>query len=263
VIDHLYARGAASVVASWDWIARGAPGASVVRAPGVAAAVFPAGPERAVYNNAFLERDNGDPAAAVAAMEDAYAAAGVDAFAAWAHESDRPLIAALERRGYRLSETTRAMGMPLSDLRVSVDGVSLREATWPDYLRYLARFGVPDGLLAAVDGRGFRVLAARLDGEDVATGLAFDHEGDCGIYNVSTLAPARRRGIGTALTARLLQSAAARGCTTATLQSTPMAERVYAAVGFSDLGRILEFAPRPCDGRGRTRPARRRASLRP
>jgi hypothetical protein len=31
---------------------------------------------------------------------------------------------------------------------------------------------------------------------------------------------------------------------TASLQSTPMAERVYAAVGFRDLGRILEFGPR-------------------
>jgi hypothetical protein len=37
--------------------------------------------------------------------------------------------------------------------------------------------------------------------------------------------------------------ARARGCRTASLQSTPMAERVYAAVGFRDLGRILEYVP--------------------
>jgi len=35
----------------------------------------------------------------------------------------------------------------------------------------------------------------------------------------------------------------ARGCQTATLQSTEMAKRVYAAVGFRDLGRILEYVP--------------------
>jgi predicted GNAT family acetyltransferase len=29
----------------------------------------------------------------------------------------------------------------------------------------------------------------------------------------------------------------------ASLQSTPMAERVYAAVGFRDLGRFLEYVP--------------------
>jgi|GEM_PF-5536640 len=47
----------------------------------------------------------------------------------------------------------------------------------------------------------------------------------------------------TALTARHLHEAAARGCETATLQSTPMAEDVYATVGFEDLGRFLEYAP--------------------
>ena len=66
---------------------------------------------------------------------------------------------------------------------------------------------------------------------------------DCGVFNVSTVEAMRRRGLGTALTARLVRDAAARGCTTASLQSTAIAERVYAAVGFRDLGRILEFVP--------------------
>jgi hypothetical protein len=43
--------------------------------------------------------------------------------------------------------------------------------------------------------------------------------------------------------ASLVHDAAARGCRTASLQSTAMAERVYAAVGFHDLGRILEYVP--------------------
>ena len=45
------------------------------------------------------------------------------------------------------------------------------------------------------------------------------------------------------MTALLAHDAAARGCHTASLQATVMAERVYAAVGFRDLGRILEFVP--------------------
>jgi len=73
--------------------------------------------------------------------------------------------------------------------------------------------------------------------------MAFDHDGDCGVFNVATLEAARRRGLGTALTARHVHDAAARGCSTASLQSTAMAERVYAAVGFRDLGRILEYVP--------------------
>jgi predicted GNAT family acetyltransferase len=45
------------------------------------------------------------------------------------------------------------------------------------------------------------------------------------------------------MTALHVHDALARGCLTASLQSTVMAERVYAAVGFRDLGRILEFVP--------------------
>jgi predicted GNAT family acetyltransferase len=87
------------------------------------------------------------------------------------------------------------------------------------------------------------VLVARLDGDNVATAIAFDHRGDCGIYNVGTLDHARRRGLATALTVRLLHEALARGCETASVQATEMAEGVYAAAGFRDLGRFLEYVP--------------------
>jgi predicted GNAT family acetyltransferase len=86
-------------------------------------------------------------------------------------------------------------------------------------------------------------VTARLNSEDVAAALAFDHDGDCGIYNVETLERARRRGLGTALSAFQLYDALARGCQTASLQATPMAERMYAAVGLRDLGRFLEYVP--------------------
>jgi predicted GNAT family acetyltransferase len=72
--------------------------------------------------------------------------------------------------------------------------------------------------------------------------LAYDKGGDCGIYNVSTKEHARRRGLGTALTLAQAYDALDRGCVTASLQSTPMAERMYAAIGFRNLGRFLEYA---------------------
>jgi ribosomal protein S18 acetylase RimI-like enzyme len=84
---------------------------------------------------------------------------------------------------------------------------------------------------------------ARLEGEAAAAALAFDHDSDCGIFNVETLPRARRRGLGTALAALLVHDALARGCQTASLQATPMAQRLYATVGFRNLGRILEYAP--------------------
>jgi ribosomal protein S18 acetylase RimI-like enzyme len=241
--ESLYRRGQRSLLASWEAYARGTAGAAVRRLPGVAAAVFPHDPERGVYNNAVLAEglDAAARAAAVGAMEAAYAAAGVAGFAAWVREGDAAMRRDLEARGYTVAETTRAMGMSLAELRVAEPGIDAEPWTWPDYLR---TFDLPARLLATADRAAFRLVVARVDGEPVAAGLTLDCDRDCGIYNVGTVEPMRRRGIATALTARILHDARARGCVTATLQSTPAAEGVYAAAGFRDVGRILEYAPR-------------------
>jgi ribosomal protein S18 acetylase RimI-like enzyme len=132
------------------------------------------------------------------------------------------------------------MGMALDDLRAAPPELELDAPEWPAYVAWLESVGVPPGLLAGADPREFHLLIAR---GAVATALAFDLGDDCGIYNVGTLEHARRRGLGTALTARLLHDARARGRTTASLQATAMAEGLYAALGFRDLGRILELVP--------------------
>ncbi|HLN78240.1 MAG TPA: GNAT family N-acetyltransferase [Nocardioidaceae bacterium] len=238
----LYLRGAETLLASWEEYARGASGAAVQRHPGVATAVFPSEPERSVYNNALLDRDldAAERAHAIEAMEAAYARARVTRFAAWVHESDEAMRTDLARRGYSLDESTRAMGMAVEDVRLPRPEIELGSPDWFEYLRIV---GVPSDFLSRADPAAFHVRVARLDGENVATAMAFDLGSDCGIYNVGTLWHARRRGLGTALTALHVHDALARGCLTASLQSTVMAERVYAAVGFRDLGRILEFVP--------------------
>ena len=147
-------------------------------------------------------------------MQAAYAAAGVDRFAAWVHETDVALQYDLEHFGYTLATTTRAMGMPLDDIRLPQSEIELRPLEWSDYLRV---FDLPPGLLAEGPRDTLQLTVAWLDGDPVASGLAFDFAGDCGICNVGTL----RFGE----------------------QSTPMAERVYAGVGFRDFGRFLEYVP--------------------
>jgi GNAT superfamily N-acetyltransferase len=239
----LYRRGAATLIASWEEYARGAAGAAVHRLPGVDVAVFPHEPERSVYNNALLT--SGMTAAergtAIDAMQTTYAQAGVERFAAWVHERDPALRAQLERRGYAIDTSTRAMGMALDELRLPRPELELGAPDWSEYLRLV---GVPRDFLSAADPASYHVLLARLDGENVATGMAYDLDGDCGIYTVGTVGHARRRGLGTALTALLVHEARARGCATASLQSTAMAEGVYATVGFRDLGRIFEYVRR-------------------
>ena len=238
----LYVRGIGTLVASWEVIAHGSKGAAVEHFDGGSAAVFPVDPERRIYNNAVVDRDL-PPArrrTVLAAIEAAYSAAGVERFAIWAHESDEALRADLERRGYAFAESTRAMAMALDEIRVPRPQVDLAPADWHEHLRII---GSPPGLLAYADLSALHLLVAHLEGESVSTVVALDHDGDCGIYDVATLEHARKRGFATALTALQLHEALARGCRTASVQSTPMAERVYATVGFRDLGRILEYTP--------------------
>ncbi|HET7476917.1 MAG TPA: GNAT family N-acetyltransferase [Dermatophilaceae bacterium] len=239
----LYDRGVETLLASWAEISRGSPAAALLRGAGVAAAVFPAAPERTVYNNALLARGLGAKArrTAIEAMQAKYAAAGIGHYAAWVHDSDPRLGADLEDRGFAHQETTRAMGMSLRDASIPDLGVELGPAEWAAYLRLL---DLPPGFLRGADPAAFSVLVARSAGQSVATAMAFDHDGDCGLYNVTTVASARRRGVGTALTAAHLRDALARGCSTASLQSTPMGERVYARLGFRDLGRFFEYVPK-------------------
>ena len=237
----LYDRGIATLLACWAEFARGSKGATLERGKGFAAAVFPSGPERTVYNNAVLDRGLGAPERGIAldAMEAAYASAGIDQFAAWVHESDLAMSHELLRRGYTLAEQTRAMGRSLDDL---TDTRRADDLVVSDLFQHVRIIGAPE-LLRGVDPSAFHVVVARSAEESVATAMAFDHAGDCGVFNVVTLEPARRQGIATAITDLLLHDAAARGCATASLQATAMAEGVYAAAGFTDLGRILEYVP--------------------
>ena len=183
-----------TVLACWEENTRGANGASLERGPGVAAAIFPAGPERVVYNNAVLDR--GLPADeridALDAMAALYAAAGIDDYRAWVHETDRAMRADLERWGYRLAETTRAMGMALDDLDAARPDIELGPPDWDEYLRLV---GVAPDFLRGADHSAFHIVVARSDGENVATGMAYDAADDCGIYNVGTVEHARRRGL--------------------------------------------------------------------
>jgi GNAT superfamily N-acetyltransferase len=242
----LDAIGTATLLAAWEEYAAGTATGAVHRHDGVAVGVFPDDPERAVYNNAVLEpgRSARATAAAVDVLEEEYRAAGVTAFAAWTRATDTVARAELERRGYTVSETTRAMGMVLDDLRVPWPDVRLADPDWANYLRLF----LPPGLLAGVRPGVFDVALAEQDGRVASAGISYDAAGDCGIFNVETRADARRRGLGTAVTAVLALRARERGCRTATLQATPMAERIYTALGFRDLGVVVEYAPPAPEG---------------
>ena len=199
----LYERGVRTAAACWEALAHSTSSADVHRLPHVSVAVFADEPEQSIYNNAILGHGlaPAERSAALEAMEALYAAADISSFAAWVHETDRGMRDELTRRGYAVDTTTRAMGMSLDDVSLPRPEIELAPAAWREHLRLI---GVSSALLRDLDPAALHLLVAQRGGESVATAFGFDHEGDCGIYNVGTLAHSRRRGFGTALTATLL-----------------------------------------------------------
>lgn len=236
----LYDRSVATLVRSWLYLASGSPGAEVVETENAAIAIFVHSPDREFLNNTVLARGVEDLDSPLDTVERAYARRGVGRFAIWVHESETALAHEVESRGYGYDSSTRTMAMPTADLAdVDTSALDLVEPTPEQFWR----LGGLDGLVPGLSAEPAHFYICRLDGEDAAMLMAFDHDGDCGIYMVGTQPAARRRGLATALSAHAIAQARERGCTTASLQSTEMAESVYARVGFHDLGRFHEYTP--------------------
>jgi len=238
--EELFDRSVVTLVQSWIYLAAGSPGAEVVEAEGAAIAIFVRSPDREVLNNAVLTRDAGDLDAILDAVEHAYTDRGVERYAVWVHESEGAIARDIEARGYAYDSSTRTMAMEIADFAdVATSKLDLFE---PSLTEFWSLTGFDD-LVPELDPNGAHFYVSRLDGERAASLMAFDHDGDCGIYMVGTVPAARRLGLATALTAHAVADARERGCTTVSLQATAMAEGIYARVGFRDLGRFDEYVP--------------------
>jgi ribosomal protein S18 acetylase RimI-like enzyme len=120
---------------------------------------------------------------------------------------------------------------------------------WLDVV--VAGFGMPQQMgdaFARFELIGFgdelptRTLLARLDGRPVATALGVLAGGGLVIANVATLAEARGRGIGRAITLATMHEGAESGASMAVLQSTELGLNVYRALGFEEFGRYRVLA---------------------
>ncbi|MEV4513202.1 GNAT family N-acetyltransferase [Dactylosporangium sp. NPDC049525] len=215
----------ASLVGSWEALAAPHADASVVRGEGFVAARFPSHP---VLCNAILL----DPAA-LPSIAGGYGAGA--SYAVWS--ADDATAAALAGAGWRRDETTVPMRCDLRGLRPDPGAGDVTVDADPGVVAGIT--GVDEALVRGVPGLRAFASAGR---ESCAVLIPVGT--DVNVSFVATVPGARRRGLARSVLRRALREAAEGGFATASLQSTPMAEPLYAAEGFVPVGAWQEWLPR-------------------
>ena len=94
------------------------------------------------------------------------------------------------------------------------------------------------------DDSPLRFYLGTRDAVPVATAEMTVSGATAGLYNIATLASARGRGFGSAMTTFPLAEARREGCTTAVLQASADGVGIYRRAGFVEVGTITEYKPR-------------------
>lgn len=87
----------------------------------------------------------------------------------------------------------------------------------------------------------YRRFLGRLNGAPVATAALFLGAGVAGLYAVASIGPARRRGVGSAISLAVLREARACGYRAAVLESSPSGFNVYSRLGFRECCRLRSY----------------------
>lgn len=90
-------------------------------------------------------------------------------------------------------------------------------------------------------GSAWRHYIGWLGNEPVAVAALLLYKGVAGIYGVTTIEEARRRGIGEALTRHVVQEARQLNYRIATLSPTDMSEAIYRRIGFRDYCALYHY----------------------
>ena len=85
------------------------------------------------------------------------------------------------------------------------------------------------------------VYVGYVGGDAVASGLGWRTGRTIGVYSIATIASARRRGYGAAMTARVMADGVATGCDVAALQASELGRPIYERLGFRTVVRYAAY----------------------
>ncbi len=230
--------------AFWGAMLTAAPGARIVEpGPGVACAIVPTAPQRSLPNS-VLVRDAGALTAALPAIRELYADAGVAAWTVWVGPGRDELRAVCEDAGLQFDGAPVLMHAPIAalELDATLDCEVVEDGpVAPVFALNDAAYGLsPDAGFAsaftAEAGQALRRLVAVRDGQPVGCVTWTLGEGDAFIGLVAVLPEARGRGLARRLMSLALLRAQADGAVTTTLESSALGYPVYARMGYADYG---------------------------
>jgi GNAT superfamily N-acetyltransferase len=220
-------------------LAAASPGSRLIELGGVIGAATPAR-SRSIANSVTYT-DAAALASAYPELAAAFDDAGIQAWTVWVPEFEREAIELLEGAGHKFDGRPTAMTADLTafeppdlgDLDWDADCTPEEHAAVND-----AAYGhdPAEGLRSVLGhphaGDPVRRYRARIGGETACVLGTIDREGDCGVYFVATDPGHRGRGLATRLLAVALVDAVDRGCTTSTLQSSPLGRPIYESLGY-------------------------------
>jgi N-acetylglutamate synthase len=228
------------------------PGSRLLRQGGAAAWIT--GSPRAGFNSVWPERPN-PPASAVAALLDEVADAGLPFTLALRPGSAGVLTGLAAERGMRRAGDHPLMALETGGAKAPrpVPQLAIRllpphEATAVVKVA-AAVFGateetfLPSLDLLALDG--LRCYLGEADGQPVATAVSVTTGQFTAIYSVATDPAFRRRGFGTALTARAVADGALAGAAWCWLKASASGYPVYRDLGFRTIETWTHWMSRP------------------
>lgn len=223
-----------------------ADGALIRRAGGVA--LIATGLPVRVFNQVLVEHGDATTAAVTAAVESTRER-GDRFVVSLRRGTDDRFVAVMRRLGLVLLSSDPWMpGMALYPLATDQTGArptdfEVRQvsdgAGIEDLIRMTAAgFGIPASIARGIFGTTFverpevAAYVGYMRDEPVSTGIGVRTGRTIGVYNVSTITSARRRGYGATMTSRIATDGTAGGCDTATLQASEMGYPIYERLGY-------------------------------